>query len=179
MFFSITGRGTVATGCIETGVVKPGEEVEIIGLSKKSTKTVCTGVEMFKKSLDKGEAGLNVGILLRGLKREDVKRGQVIAAPGKVIASKKFRSQIYVLKKEEGGRHTPFVTNYRPQFFMRTADVTGAIELKKEVPMVLPGEHAEITVELHSPIAMHVGLKFSMREGGKTVGYGNVNEIIE
>ncbi len=168
--FSISGRGTVATGCIEAGVIKPGEEVEIVGFSKKPLKTTCTGVEMFKKSLEKGEAGLNVGILLRGLKREDIRRGQVISAPGKVAASKKFKAQIYVLKKEEGGRHTPFVTNYRPQFFFRTADVTGGIELKADVPMVLPGENAEVIVDLHSPVPVHVGLKFSMREGGKTVG---------
>ena len=163
--FSIAGRGTVATGSIERGVIKVGEEVEILGFNKKPLKTTCTGVEMFKKALPQGEAGHNVGLLVRGLKREDLRRGMVMAKPGTFTAHQKFTAQVYVLKKEEGGRHTAFVSNYRPQFFMRTADVTGTVSLKEDTPMVLPGDNAEITVELHTPTALNEGQKFSIREG--------------
>jgi elongation factor Tu len=179
--YSIAGRGTVVTGCIETGVVKVGDELEIVGLNDKPVKTTCTGVEMFRKSLPQGEAGHNVGVLLRGLKRDDVQRGQVLCKPGSVLPHKKFESQVYALSTEEGGRKTPFGTKYRPQFFFRTADVTGVVEMKpgKDAQMVMPGENAEIIVQLISPIAMHEGLKFSIREGGRTVGYGSVAKILE
>ena len=176
--FSISGRGTVATGRIEQGKVKVGEEVEIVGIRKESKKSVCTGVEMFKKELEEGMAGDNAGMLLRGIGKEDIERGQVIAKPGSITPHTKFKAEIYVLKKEEGGRHTAFFKNYRPQFYFRTTDVTGTIELKEGVEMVMPGDNTEITVELISPIAMDKGLKFAIREGGKTVGAGVVTHII-
>ncbi|CAL7963287.1 translation elongation factor Tu 2 [Alphaproteobacteria bacterium] len=175
--FSISGRGTVATGRIEQGIVKVGEEVEIVGL-RATAKSICTGVEMFRKELDQGMAGDNVGILLRGIGKDDIERGQVIAKPGSITPHTKFKAEIYVLTKEEGGRHTPFFGNYRPQFYFRTTDVTGSITLKQGVEMVMPGDNAEITVELISPIAMDKGLKFAIREGGRTVGAGIVVEII-
>ncbi|MDJ1407855.1 MAG: elongation factor Tu, partial [Candidatus Midichloria sp.] len=177
--FSISGRGTVATGRVEQGVIKVGEEVEIVGLKARSSKTTCTGVEMFRKLLDQGEAGDNVGLLLRGIEKDQIERGQVLAKPGTIKPHKKFRAEVYILKKEEGGRHTPFVSNYRPQFYFRTTDVTGTINLKEGVEMVMPGDNTEITVELISPIAMDKGLKFAIREGGRTVGAGVVAEIIE
>ena len=176
--FSISGRGTVVTGRIERGVVKVGEEIEIVGL-KDTTKTTCTGVEMFRKLLDQGEAGDNVGVLLRGTKREEVERGQVLAKPGSIKPHKKFKAEAYVLNKDEGGRHTPFFKNYRPQFYFRTTDVTGTIELPSGTEMVMPGDNVSVTVELLTPIAMDKGLKFAIREGGKTVGAGVVAEIIE
>ena len=176
--FSISGRGTVATGRIEQGKIKVGEEIEIIGIRKESKKSVCTGVEMFKKELEEGMAGDNAGILLRGIGKEDIERGQVLAKPGSITPHTKFKAEIYVLKKEEGGRHTAFFKNYRPQFYFRTTDVTGTIELKEGVEMVMPGDNTEIIVELISPIAMDKGLKFAIREGGKTVGAGLVTEII-
>ena len=176
--FSISGRGTVATGRIEQGKVKVGEEVEIVGIRKESKKSVCTGVEMFKKELEEGMAGDNAGMLLRGIGKEDIERGQVLAKPGSITPHTKFKAEIYVLKKEEGGRHTAFFKNYRPQFYFRTTDVTGMIELKEGVEMVMPGDNTEITVELISPIAMDKGLKFAIREGGKTVGAGVVTHII-
>lgn len=176
--FSISGRGTVATGRIEQGKIKVGEEVEIVGIRKESKKSVCTGVEMFKKELEEGMAGDNAGMLLRGIGKEDIERGQVIAKPGSITPHTKFKAEIYVLKKEEGGRHTPFFKNYRPQFYFRTTDVTGMIELREGVEMVMPGDNTEITVELISPIAMDKGLKFAIREGGKTVGAGVVTHII-
>jgi elongation factor Tu len=176
--FTISGRGTVATGRIEQGKIKVGEEIEIVGI-KPSRKTVCTGVEMFKKSLDEGLAGDNAGLLLRGVAKEDVERGQVLAKPGSITPHTRFTAEIYVLKKDEGGRHTPFFKNYRPQFYFRTTDVTGAIELKEGVEMVMPGDNTEIVVELIAPIAMDKGLKFAIREGGKTVGAGVVAEIIK
>jgi len=176
--FSITGRGTVATGGIEQGVIKVGEEVEILGI-KPMQKTTCTGVEMFKKLLDQGQAGDNVGLLLRGLKRDDVVRGQVIAKPGTLKTHKKFEAEIYVLKKEEGGRHTPFFSNYRPQFFFRTADVTGSITLPKEKEMVMPGDNVSCTFDLIYPVPMEKGLRFALREGGKTVGAGVVATVLE
>ena len=174
--FSIAGRGTVVTGRIERGVVKPGDEVEIVGI-RGTQKTTCTGVEMFHKMLDAGEAGDNVGLLLRGLKREDVTRGQVMCKPGAVKPVKKFSASIYSLTKEEGGRHTPFFTGYRPQFFFRTADVSGAVELKEDKQMVMPGDNAEVECELHVPIAMDEGMRFAFREGGKTVGAGVVSKV--
>lgn len=178
--FSIAGRGTVVTGRIESGVIKVGESIEIAGIKPTSVSTTCTGVEMFKKTLDRGEAGDNVGILLRSLKREDVSRGQVIAKPGSVKIHKKFLSEIYVLTKEEGGRHTPFMINYKPQFFIRTADVTGAVvALKDGVEMVMPGDNTEITVELITPVVLEKGLRFALREGGRTVASGVVSQIIE
>ncbi|AEI88862.1 MAG: elongation factor Tu [Candidatus Midichloria mitochondrii] len=177
--FSISGRGTVATGRVEQGVVKVGEEIEIVGLKAQSSKTTCTGVEMFRRLLDQGEAGDNVGLLLRGIERDQIERGQVLAKPGTIKPHKKFRAEVYILKKEEGGRHTPFVSNYRPQFYFRTTDVTGTINLKAGVEMVMPGDNTEIMVELISPIAMDKGLKFAIREGGRTVGAGVVAEIIE
>lgn len=177
--FSISGRGTVATGRVEQGVIKVGEEVEIVGLKARSSKTTCTGVEMFRKLLDQGEAGDNLGLLLRGIEKDQIERGQVLAKPGTIKPHKKFRAEVYILKKEEGGRHTPFVSNYRPQFYFRTTDVTGTINLKEGVEMVMPGDNTEITVELISPIAMDKGLKFAIREGGRTVGAGVVAEIIE
>jgi elongation factor Tu len=176
--FSISGRGTVVTGRVERGVIKVGEEVEIVGL-KPTTKTVCTGVEMFRKLLDQGQAGDNVGILLRGTKREDVERGQVLAKPGSITPHTQFTAEIYVLSKEEGGRHTPFFNGYRPQFYFRTTDVTGSIDLAKGTEMVMPGDNVSITVKLIQPIAMEEGLRFAIREGGKTVGAGVVAKIIE
>ena len=174
--FSISGRGTVVTGRVERGVVKVGEEIEIVGL-KDTTKTTCTGVEMFRKLLDQGEAGDNVGVLLRGTKREEVERGQVLAAPGSIKPFKKFKAEAYVLKKEEGGRHTPFFSNYRPQFYFRTTDVTGSVELPSGTEMVMPGDNIAMTVELIQPIAMDEGLRFAIREGGRTVGAGVVSSI--
>ncbi|WHQ46930.1 MAG: elongation factor Tu [Candidatus Midichloria sp.] len=177
--FSISGRGTVATGRVEQGVIKVGEEIEIVGLKAQSSKTTCTGVEMFRRLLDQGEAGDNLGLLLRGIEKDQIERGQVLSKPGTIKPYKKFRAEVYILKKEEGGRHTPFVSNYRPQFYFRTTDVTGTITLKAEVEMVMPGDNTEIAVELISPIAMNKGLKFAIREGGRTVGAGVVAEIIE
>ena len=176
--FSISGRGTVVTGRVESGVINVNDEIEIIGI-KDTTKTVCTGVEMFRKLLDRGEAGDNIGALLRGINREDVERGQVLAAPGSIKPHTKFKAETYVLTKEEGGRHTPFFGNYRPQFYFRTTDVTGTIELPSGTEMVMPGDNIGLTVNLISPIAMTKGLKFAIREGGKTVGAGVVSEIIE
>ena len=176
--FSISGRGTVVTGRIEQGIIKPGEEIEIIGLTE-TQKTVATGVEMFRKLLDSGEAGDNVGVLLRGTKKEEVERGQVLAKPGSIKPHKKFKCEVYSLSKEEGGRHTPFFANYRPQFYFRTTDVTGSITLPEGTEMVMPGDNVTITVELLSPIAMDNNLRFAIREGGRTVGSGVVSEIIE
>ena len=176
--FSISGRGTVVTGRVEAGVINVNDEIEIIGI-KDTTKTVCTGVEMFRKLLDRGEAGDNIGALLRGINREDVERGQVLAAPGSIKPHTKFKAETYVLTKEEGGRHTPFFGNYRPQFYFRTTDVTGTVELPSGTEMVMPGDNIGLTVNLISPIAMTKGLKFAIREGGKTVGAGVVSEIIE
>ncbi|MBM3585376.1 MAG: elongation factor Tu [Alphaproteobacteria bacterium] len=175
--FSISGRGTVVTGRVERGVIKVGDEVEIIGL-KATTKTVCTGVEMFRKLLDSGQAGDNVGILLRGTKRDEVERGQVLAKPGSITPHTKFKAETYVLTKEEGGRHTPFFTNYRPQFYFRTTDVTGTVQLPDGIEMVMPGDNVTMTVELIAPIAMDEGLRFAIREGGRTVGAGVVAQII-
>ena len=175
--FSISGRGTVVTGRVERGIIKVGEEIEIVGL-KPTQKTTCTGVEMFRKLLDEGQAGDNVGVLLRGTKREEVERGQVLAKPGTITPHTKFKAEVYVLSKEEGGRHTPFFANYRPQFYFRTTDVTGAVELEPGVEMVMPGENVAITVELIAPIAMEEGLRFAIREGGRTVGAGVVSSII-
>ena len=176
--FSISGRGTVVTGRVERGIIKVGEEIEIVGL-KPTIKTVCTGVEMFRKLLDEGQAGDNVGILLRGTKREEVERGQVLAKPGTITPHTKFTAEIYVLSKEEGGRHTPFFNGYRPQFYFRTTDVTGSIELAKGAEMVMPGDNVSITVALIQPIAMEEGVRFAIREGGKTVGAGVVAKVIE
>lgn len=176
--FSISGRGTVVTGRVERGVVKVGEEIEIIGL-KPTIKTTCTGVEMFRKLLDQGQAGDNVGILLRGTKREDVERGQVLAKPGSITPHTKFSAEIYVLSKDEGGRHTPFFQGYRPQFYFRTTDVTGAVELPAGTEMVMPGDNVSVTVSLIAPIAMEEGLRFAIREGGRTVGAGVVAKVIE
>ena len=176
--FSITGRGTVATGRIEQGVVKTGETVEIVGI-RPSTSTVATGVEMFRKILDRGEAGDNVGCLLRGTKREDIERGQVLCKPKSITPHTKFKSEVYVLKKEEGGRHTPFFTGYRPQFYFRTTDVTGAAHLPEGVEMVMPGDNVTMEIELIQPIAMDAGLRFAIREGGRTVGSGVVTEILD
>ncbi len=176
--FSISGRGTVVTGRVERGIIKVGEEIEIVGL-KPTLKTVCTGVEMFRKLLDQGQAGDNVGILLRGTKREEVERGQVLAKPGSITPHTKFTAEIYVLSKDEGGRHTPFFNGYRPQFYFRTTDVTGSIELPKGTEMVMPGDNISITVALIQPIAMEEGLRFAIREGGRTVGAGVVAKIIE
>jgi elongation factor Tu len=176
--FSISGRGTVVTGRIERGKVNVGDEIEIVGI-KDTVKTTCTGVEMFRKLLDSGQAGDNVGVLLRGTKREEVERGQVLCIPGSVKPHTKFECEIYVLSKDEGGRHTPFFANYRPQFYFRTTDVTGAIDLPKDVEMVMPGDNVKIKVELITPIAMEEGLKFAIREGGKTVGAGVVAKITE
>jgi elongation factor Tu len=175
--FSISGRGTVVTGRVERGVIKVGEEIEIVGL-KPTVKTVCTGVEMFRKLLDEGQAGDNVGILLRGTKREEVERGQVLAKPGTITPHTKFTAEVYVLSKEEGGRHTPFFNGYRPQFYFRTTDVTGSIELAKGTEMVMPGDNVSISVALIQPIAMEEGLRFAIREGGKTVGAGVVAKVI-
>ncbi|GLR66690.1 elongation factor Tu [Acidocella aquatica] len=174
--FSISGRGTVATGRVERGVIKVGEEVEIVGL-RPTTKTIVTGVEMFRKLLDQGEAGDNIGALLRGTKREDIERGQVLAAPGSITPHTKFQGQAYILTKEEGGRHTPFFTNYRPQFYFRTTDVTGVVTLQEGTEMVMPGDNVTIEVELIAPIAMDDGLRFAIREGGRTVGSGVVAKV--
>jgi elongation factor Tu len=176
--FSISGRGTVATGRVESGVVKVGEEVEIVGM-KDTRKTTVTGVEMFRKMLDQGQAGDNVGILLRGIKREEIERGQVLAAPGSITPHTKFKAEAYILTKEEGGRHTPFFKGYRPQFYFRTTDVTGIVELPEGVEMVMPGDNIAMTAELITPIAMDKELRFAIREGGRTVGAGVVSEIIE
>jgi len=176
--FSISGRGTVVTGRIERGKVNVGEEIEIVGI-KDTQKTTCTGVEMFRKLLDQGVAGDNVGVLLRGTKREEVERGQVLCVPGSIKPHTKFECEVYVLSKDEGGRHTPFFGNYRPQFYFRTTDVTGAIELPKDVEMVMPGDNVKMNVELITPIALEAGLKFAIREGGKTVGAGVVSKIVE
>ena len=176
--FSISGRGTVVTGRIEAGVVNVGEEIEIVGL-KETTKTTCTGVEMFRKLLDQGEAGDNVGVLLRGTKREEVERGQVLAQPGSITPHTKFKCEAYVLTKEEGGRHTPFFSNYRPQFYFRTTDVTGSVELPDGTEMVMPGDNIAMTVTLIAPIAMDEGLRFAIREGGRTVGAGVVASIVD
>jgi elongation factor Tu len=176
--FSISGRGTVVTGRVERGIIKVGDEVEIVGL-KETTKTTCTGVEMFRKLLDEGRAGENVGVLLRGTKREDVERGQVLAKPGSITPHTKFESEVYVLSKDEGGRHTPFFKGYRPQFYFRTTDITGAVELPEGVEMVMPGDNLKFVVELIAPIAMDEGLRFAIREGGRTVGAGVVSTIIE
>jgi elongation factor Tu len=176
--FSIAGRGTVVTGRIERGVIKVGEEIEVIGIAD-TAKTTCTGVEMFRKFLDEGRAGENCGILLRGTKREEVQRGQVLAKPGSVKPHTKFESEVYVLSKDEGGRHTPFFKGYRPQFYFRTTDVTGACELPSGTEMVMPGDNVQMTVELIHPIAMEDGLRFAIREGGRTVGAGVVAKIIE
>jgi len=176
--FSISGRGTVVTGRVERGVVKVGEEIEIVGI-KPTTKTTCTGVEMFRKLLDQGQAGDNVGVLLRGTKREEVERGQVLAKPGSITPHTHFTGEVYVLSKDEGGRHTPFFNNYRPQFYFRTTDVTGAIQLPEGTEMVMPGDNISMTVKLIAPIAMEEGLRFAIREGGRTVGAGVVAKIIE
>jgi len=176
--FSITGRGTVATGRIETGVANTGDSVDIIGMGAEKLTSTVTGVEMFRKILDRGEAGDNVGILLRGIEKTDIKRGMVICKPGSVTPHAKFKAEVYILKKEEGGRHTPFHNNYRPQFYVRTTDVTGNIALPDGVEMVMPGDNLTITVELHQAIAMNVGLRFAIREGGRTVGAGQVTEIL-
>ena len=177
--FSITGRGTVATGRVERGVVKVQDEVEIVGLSTEKKKTVVTGVEMFRKLLDQAEAGDNIGVLLRGIDRKDIERGQVLAKPGSIHPHTKFKAKVYVLKKEEGGRHTPFFNGYRPQFYFRTTDVTGVIDLPAGTEMVMPGDNVDMTIELITPIAMEKGLRFAIREGGRTVGSGIVSEIIE
>ncbi|MPM43902.1 Elongation factor Tu [bioreactor metagenome] len=177
--FSITGRGTVATGRIETGVIKTGEEIQIIGLGKEPKKSTVTGVEMFRKILDRGEAGDNVGLLLRGIDKKEIKRGQVIAKPGTITPHKRFKAEIYVLKKDEGGRHTPFHNKYRPQFFIRTLDVTGEIMLPEGTEMVMPGDNVSITVELIYPVAINQGLRFAIREGGRTVGAGQVTELLD
>ena len=176
--FSISGRGTVATGRVERGIIKVGEEIEIVGI-KDTTKTTVTGVEMFRKLLDEGRAGDNVGVLLRGTKREDIERGQVLSKPGSITPHTKYEAEIYVLKKEEGGRHTPFFDGYRPQFYFRTTDVTGAVKLPEGTEMVMPGDNINVTVELIAPIAMDEGLRFAVREGGRTVGAGVVTSIVE
>jgi elongation factor Tu len=176
--FSISGRGTVVTGRVERGIVKVGDELEIVGI-KDTLKTTCTGVEMFRKLLDQGQAGDNVGVLLRGTKREEVERGQVLAKPGSITPHTKFECEVYVLSKDEGGRHTPFFSNYRPQFYFRTTDVTGACDLPEGVEMVMPGDNIKMTVSLIAPIAMEDGLRFAVREGGRTVGAGVVSKILE
>jgi elongation factor Tu len=177
--FSITGRGTVATGRIEQGIIKTSEEVEIVGIREKTDKTVVTGVEMFRKILDEGQAGDNVGCLLRGTKREDIERGQVLCKPGSITPHTKFKAEVYCLKKEEGGRHTPFFSGYRPQFYFRTTDVTGVANLPEGTEMVMPGDNVQMSIELIQPIAMDQGLRFAIREGGRTVGSGVVTEIVE
>ena len=177
--FTITGRGTVATGRVERGVLHLNDEVEIVGIKEETKKTVVTGIEMFRKMLDEAQAGDNIGALLRGIQRTEIERGQVLAKPGTVTCHRKFTAQVYVLTKDEGGRHTPFFANYRPQFYFRTTDVTGVIELPEGVEMVMPGDNVELTVELIAPIAIENGTKFSIREGGRTVGAGNVSEVIE
>ncbi|MEP6128767.1 MAG: EF-Tu/IF-2/RF-3 family GTPase, partial [Marinobacter sp.] len=176
--FSISGRGTVVTGRVERGVIKVGEEIEIVGI-KDTVKTTCTGVEMFRKLLDEGRAGENVGVLLRGTKRDDVERGQVLCKPGSIKPHTKFECEVYVLSKDEGGRHTPFFKGYRPQFYFRTTDVTGSCELPEGVEMVMPGDNVKMSVTLIAPIAMEDGLRFAIREGGRTVGAGVVSKIIE
>ena len=176
---TITGRGTVATGRVETGVIHVGDEIEIVGLGADGKKTVCTGVEMFRKILDEGEAGDNVGILLRGIEKSEMKRGMVLCKPGSITPHTKFKAQIYVLKKEEGGRHTPFKNKYRPQFYLRTLDITGEIKLPEGTEIVMPGDHVNIEVELIYPVALNVGLRFAIREGGRTVGAGQITEIVE
>ncbi|MFT5250418.1 MAG: elongation factor Tu [bacterium] len=177
--FSITGRGTVATGRIETGIANTGDAVDIIGMGAEKLVSTITGIEMFRQILDRGEAGDNAGILLRGIAKEDIKRGMVICKPGSVTPHAKFKAEVYVLKKEEGGRHTPFHNNYRPQFYVRTTDVTGTINLPSGVEMVMPGDNLTITVDLHQPIALNVGLRFAIREGGRTVGAGQVTELLD
>ena len=176
--FTITGRGTVVTGRVERGIVKVSEEVEIIGIKEKSTKTTVTGVEMFRKLLDEGRAGDNVGLLLRGIKREDVERGQVVVKPGTNTPHTQFEAQVYILSKDEGGRHTPFFNNYRPQFYFRTTDVTGVVTLPEGTEMVMPGDNTEMVVQLIQPVAMDENLKFAIREGGRTVGAGRVTKIL-
>ncbi len=176
---TITGRGTVATGRIETGVVHVGDELQIVGLDSDGKKTTCTGVEMFRKTLDEGEAGDNVGLLLRGVDKSEIKRGMVLCKPGSITPHTKFKAQIYVLKKEEGGRHTPFKNKYRPQFYLRTLDITGEIKLPEGTEIVMPGDHVNIEVDLIYPVALNVGLRFAIREGGRTVGAGQITEIIE
>jgi elongation factor Tu len=176
--FSISGRGTVVTGRIERGIVKVGDEIEIVGI-RPTQKTICTGVEMFRKLLDEGQAGDNVGVLLRGTKREEVERGQVMCKPGSINPHTKFEAEVYVLSKEEGGRHTPFFNGYRPQFYFRTTDVTGSVDLPKGTEMVMPGDNIKVTVSLINPIAMEDGLRFAIREGGRTVGAGVVAKILE
>jgi len=176
--FSISGRGTVVTGRIERGVINVGDEIEIVGI-RDTTKTTCTGVEMFRKLLDRGEAGDNVGVLLRGTKREEVERGQVLAKPGSITPHTRFEAEVYILTKDEGGRHTPFFKGYRPQFYFRTTDVTGAVELPEGTEMVMPGDNVQMVVELINPIAMEEGLRFAIREGGRTVGAGVVSKILK
>ena len=176
--FSITGRGTVATGRIEQGIIKTGETVEIVGI-KATTTTVVTGVEMFKKILDEGRAGDNVGCLLRGTKRDDIERGQVLCKPGSITPHTKFKAEVYILKKEEGGRHTPFFSGYRPQFYFRTTDVTGSAKLPAGTEMVMPGDYVSLVIELITPVAMEKGLRFAIREGGHTVGAGTITEIVQ
>jgi elongation factor Tu len=176
--FSITGRGTVATGRVERGTIKVGEEVEIVGI-RETSKTVVTGVEMFRKLLDRGEAGDNIGALLRGVEKDGIERGQVLAKPGSITPHKKFKAEVYVLSKEEGGRHTPFFSNYRPQFYFRTTDVTGVIKLPQGVEMVMPGDNVNMEVELITPVAMEKTMRFAVREGGRTVGAGRVTDILE
>ncbi|WP_373717612.1 EF-Tu/IF-2/RF-3 family GTPase, partial [Jeotgalibaca porci] len=175
--FSITGRGTVATGRVERGQIKVGDEIEIVGIEEDITKSIVTGVEMFRKLLDYAEAGDNIGALLRGVQRDDIQRGQVLAKPGTITPHTKFTAEVYVLSKEEGGRHTPFFSNYRPQFYFRTTDVTGVVELPEGVEMVMPGDNVKMTVELIHPIAIEDGTRFSIREGGRTVGSGVVSSI--
>jgi elongation factor Tu len=177
--FTITGRGTVVTGRVERGIVKVSEEIEIVGIRPGSSKTTVTGVEMFRKLLDQGQAGDNVGLLLRGIKREDVERGQVVVKPGSITPHTNFEGSVYILSKDEGGRHTPFFNNYRPQFYFRTTDVTGVVTLPSGTEMVMPGDNTEMTVELIQPIAMEEGLRFAIREGGRTVGAGRVTKIIK
>jgi elongation factor Tu len=177
--FSITGRGTVATGRIEQGIVNTGDTVEIVGIHEQVSSTVVTGVEMFRKILDQGQAGDNVGCLLRGIKREEIERGQVLCKPGSITPHTKFKAEVYVLKKEEGGRHTPFFNGYRPQFYFRTTDVTGVANLPEGTEMVMPGDNVQMEVELIQPIAMDAGLRFAIREGGRTVGSGVVTEVIK
>ncbi|MBR4851670.1 MAG: elongation factor Tu, partial [Tidjanibacter sp.] len=177
--FSITGRGTVVTGRIETGIIHVGDPVEIIGLGEKTLTSTCTGVEMFRKLLDEGEAGDNVGLLMRGIDKKEVKRGMVVAKPGSIKPHTKFTAEVYILKKEEGGRHTPFHNKYRPQFYLRTMDCTGEISLSEGVEMVMPGDNVEIKVELIYPVALNEGLRFAIREGGRTVGAGQVLAIVE
>jgi elongation factor Tu len=177
--FTITGRGTVVTGRVEQGQLKLGDEVEIVGIEPKTSKTVVTGVEMFRKMLDEARAGDNAGILLRGTKKDEVQRGQVLAKPGSITPHTKFNAQVYILSKDEGGRHTPFFNNYRPQFYFRTTDVTGSVQLPGGTEMVMPGDNTQMEVELIQPIAMDEGLRFAIREGGRTVGAGRVTKIIE